>query len=196
MVAPIQQVGDRSFQGKTGLIIVGHVTVRLNSIESSCGLEGEDVPGCAYSFSRQSTPAVVDVSPQYGSTLAAEAPMIRIIVAGWDGSKSDSEVYFGAQECEVNFTKRLVLPCPNCGQGHCISNVLNADIADVAGKPEESAVACHCDPAWFGENCDKPCTCAYPGSISCNDGAKGDGSCTCENLHNGTNCELCDTGIV
>eukprot|EP00434_Breviolum_minutum_P026643 symbB.v1.2.023547.t1/scaffold2160.1/size87486/2 len=173
--------------------ILGFVIVRLNSIESSCGLEGEDAPGCTYRFSQSSTPGVVDVSPLHGSTLDAEAPVIRIVVAGWDGSKSDSEVYFGAHQCDVNFTKRLVLPCPECGKGHCISNVLKADMAELAGGPEESAVACHCDSGWYGQNCDKNCTCVYPGSISCNDGAKGDGTCTCENLHNGTNCELCDT---
>ncbi|CAK9049711.1 unnamed protein product [Durusdinium trenchii] len=150
--------------------------------------------GCVYRFSRRSTPSVVNVWPLHGASLDAEAPTVRIIVAGWDGSKADAEVFFGSQQCEVNLTKRLVQPCPECGQGHCISNVLNADMAAVAGEMAQSAVACKCNDGWYGENCGKPCTCVYPGTLSCDDGANGDGTCTCADLHNGTNCELCDMG--
>ncbi|CAJ1390811.1 unnamed protein product, partial [Effrenium voratum] len=176
--------------------ILGRVTVRLNGIESSCGGEDDgEGEGCVYSFARRSTPSVVEVAPLHGQTLEEEVPLVRIIVAGWDGMSPDlPEVYFGSQQCDVNLTKRLVQRCPDCGQGHCISNVLTADMADASGQGGEPPVACKCQDGWHGENCRHPCTCVYPGTVSCADGAQGDGSCTCVDLHNGTNCEMCDAG--
>eukprot|EP00439_Symbiodinium_sp_Y106_P003577 s1073_g1.t1 len=119
--------------------LLGRVIVRLNGIESSClPMDISDELSCTYGFARASTPSVVEVTPLEGATLEHEAPLVRIVVAGWDGAHGSdlAQVFFGSQECEVNFTKRLVQPCaglksssdggPDCGSGHC------ADTPDAA----------------------------------------------------------------
>ncbi len=50
-------------------------------------------------------------------------------------------------------------------------------------KPKEDA----CDKNHFGADC-KPCTCV---NGTCNDGQKGDGSCTCKQGFSGKNCDEC-----
>ncbi|CAE7876767.1 unnamed protein product [Symbiodinium microadriaticum] len=132
--------------------LLGRVIVRLNGIESSCSLPmdaelspklGRAVPrhihqpvppvALATVFRLQdldalfcsSGPVTLQVTPLEGATLEHEAPLVRIVVAGWDGAHGSdlAQVFFGSQECEVNFTKRLVQPCvvlsPDCGSGHC-----------------------------------------------------------------------------
>ncbi|CAE7347671.1 unnamed protein product [Symbiodinium sp. CCMP2456] len=133
--------------------------------------------GCAYRFARASTPSVVEVTPLEGATLEHEAPLVRIVVAGWDGAHGSDlaqvrtltwkdsrllwisvalpdldlqllklvmcgsgEVFFGSQECEVNFTKRLVQPCAALKSSSAAGSVSPACCSVTAALQARTAV--------------------------------------------------------